>query len=95
MAGTNVTAPTASCRARLSPAAPPGSSERAAAQGRSEAEVEKEFFEKFRPTSLIKRFADPDEVAALVVCGESSGRRPPPVRRCASTAGCEERVLAA
>ena len=41
--------------------------ERAAAQGRSEAEVEKEFFEKFRPTSLIKRFADPDEVAALVV----------------------------
>ena len=41
--------------------------ERAAAQGRSEADVEKEFFERARPTSLIKRFEDPDEIAALVV----------------------------
>lgn len=29
-------------------------------------EFEKEFFEKVRPTSLIKRFASPDEVASLV-----------------------------
>jgi NAD(P)-dependent dehydrogenase (short-subunit alcohol dehydrogenase family) len=41
--------------------------ERAAAQGRSEADVQKEFFERARPTSLIKRFEDPDEIAALVL----------------------------
>lgn len=41
--------------------------ERAAAQGRSEADVQKEFFERARPTSLIKRFEEPDEIAALVV----------------------------
>jgi NAD(P)-dependent dehydrogenase (short-subunit alcohol dehydrogenase family) len=29
-------------------------------------EFEKEFFEKVRPTSLIKRFASPQEVASLV-----------------------------
>ena len=38
----------------------------AKADGKSFAEFEKEFFEKVRPTSLIKRFATPDEVAALV-----------------------------
>lgn len=36
------------------------------ADGKSFAEFEKEFFEKVRPTSLIKRFAAPEEVAALV-----------------------------
>ncbi len=41
--------------------------ERAAAEGRSEAEVTREFFERARPTSLIKRFEEPDEIAALVV----------------------------
>jgi len=40
--------------------------ERAVAQGQSEKELEKKFFEERRPTSLIKRFADPDEVASLV-----------------------------
>lgn len=35
-------------------------------EGKSFAEFEKEFFEKVRPTSLIKRFATPEEVAALV-----------------------------
>jgi NAD(P)-dependent dehydrogenase (short-subunit alcohol dehydrogenase family) len=39
----------------------------AKAQGKSFDEFEKEFFEKVRPTSLIKRFATPEEVAALVV----------------------------
>lgn len=38
----------------------------AAAQGKSFAEFEKDFFEKVRPTSLIKRFASPEEVASLV-----------------------------
>jgi NAD(P)-dependent dehydrogenase (short-subunit alcohol dehydrogenase family) len=34
--------------------------------GRPFADFEKEFFEKVRPTSLLKRFETPDEVAALV-----------------------------
>jgi NAD(P)-dependent dehydrogenase (short-subunit alcohol dehydrogenase family) len=38
----------------------------AKAEGKSFEEFEKEFFEKFRPTSLIKRFAKPREVASLV-----------------------------
>ncbi len=39
----------------------------AKAEGQSFSEFEKSFFEKVRPTSLIKRFATPEEVAALVV----------------------------
>jgi NAD(P)-dependent dehydrogenase (short-subunit alcohol dehydrogenase family) len=39
----------------------------AKADGKSFGEFEKEFFEKVRPTSLIKRFASPEEVASLVV----------------------------
>jgi NAD(P)-dependent dehydrogenase (short-subunit alcohol dehydrogenase family) len=35
-------------------------------QGKSFAQFEKEFFEKVRPTSLIRRFASPNEVASLV-----------------------------
>ena len=35
--------------------------------GQGREQVEKEFFEKARPTSLLKRFATPDEVAAMVV----------------------------
>jgi NAD(P)-dependent dehydrogenase (short-subunit alcohol dehydrogenase family) len=35
-------------------------------QGKTFSEFEQEFFAKVRPTSLIKRFATPDEVAALV-----------------------------
>src|ERR1700722_2742059 len=38
----------------------------AKAGGKTTEEVEAEFFEKFRPTSLIKRFATPEEVASLV-----------------------------
>jgi NAD(P)-dependent dehydrogenase (short-subunit alcohol dehydrogenase family) len=34
-------------------------------QGKSKAEVEKEFFEDVRPSSLLKRFATVDEVAAI------------------------------
>ena len=39
----------------------------AKADGKSFGEFEKEFFEKIRPTSLIKRFASPEEIASLVV----------------------------
>ena len=38
----------------------------AKAEGKSFREFEKEFFVKVRPTSLIKRFASPEEVASLV-----------------------------
>ena len=38
----------------------------ARAEGKSFAEFEKEFFAKVRPTSLIKRFATPEEIASLV-----------------------------
>jgi NAD(P)-dependent dehydrogenase (short-subunit alcohol dehydrogenase family) len=44
----------------------------AQAEGKSFAEFEKEFFEKMRPTSLIKRFATPEEVASLVAYIASS-----------------------
>ncbi len=38
----------------------------AQAEGQSFEEFEKAFFEKVRPTSLLKRFTSPEEVAALV-----------------------------
>ena len=38
----------------------------AAKSGKSAQTVENEFFKNARPTSLIKRFATPEEVAALV-----------------------------
>ncbi len=38
----------------------------AKAEGKSFGDFEKEFFEKVRPTSLIKRFASPEEIASLV-----------------------------
>jgi len=38
----------------------------AKANGKTSAQVEKEFFEHVRPTSLIKRFASTEEVASLV-----------------------------
>jgi NAD(P)-dependent dehydrogenase (short-subunit alcohol dehydrogenase family) len=41
-------------------------SQMAAASGKTAQAVEKEFFATARPTSLIKRFATPDEVASLV-----------------------------
>ena len=37
------------------------------APGKALAEVEKEFFQVHRPTSLLKRYASPEEVASLVV----------------------------
>ncbi|MCY0964133.1 SDR family NAD(P)-dependent oxidoreductase [Parathalassolituus penaei] len=40
--------------------------ELAAADGKTFATFEQEFFEKVRPSSLIKRFAEPEEVAAMI-----------------------------
>jgi NAD(P)-dependent dehydrogenase (short-subunit alcohol dehydrogenase family) len=43
-------------------------------QGKTKDDVEREFFERARPSSLIKRFATTDEVAAMVVylCSEAA-----------------------
>jgi NAD(P)-dependent dehydrogenase (short-subunit alcohol dehydrogenase family) len=43
-------------------------------QNKSKEEIEKSFFEQARPSSLLKRFATVDEVAAMVtyVAGELS-----------------------
>jgi NAD(P)-dependent dehydrogenase (short-subunit alcohol dehydrogenase family) len=38
----------------------------AAASGQSPAQVEKEFFRQARPSSLLRRFAEPAEIAALI-----------------------------
>lgn len=38
----------------------------AQSQGKTSAEVEQEFFEHTRPSSLLQRFAEPQEVAAMV-----------------------------
>ena len=48
--------------------------DRAKAAGISVAQLEAEFFVKFRPTTLIKRFASAEEVANLAVylCGEGA-----------------------
>jgi len=45
--------------------------ERAQAAGKSVAEIETEFFQRYRPTSLVKRFTSSEEVANLAVylCG--------------------------
>lgn len=42
--------------------------ERALAAGKSIAEIEAEFFNTFRPTSLLRRFTTAEEVANLAVC---------------------------
>ena len=46
----------------------------AAAQGVDAASVEREFFARARPSSILQRFASPDEVAAMIVfvCGASA-----------------------
>jgi len=43
-------------------------------QKKSKAEVEKDFFEHVRPSSLLKRFATVDEVAAMAtyLAGEAA-----------------------
>jgi NAD(P)-dependent dehydrogenase (short-subunit alcohol dehydrogenase family) len=55
----------------------------AKAQGKTVAELEKGFFETSRPTSLLKRFIDPEEVANVVafVCSrEASAVNGAPIR---------------
>jgi len=52
--------------------------------GKSSAEVEREFFSTVRPTSLIRRFATPEEVASLVAYVASP--------RAAATTGAALRV---
>jgi NAD(P)-dependent dehydrogenase (short-subunit alcohol dehydrogenase family) len=49
-------------------------SERAKAAGKTVAEIETEFFQVYRPTSLVRRFTSAEEVANLAVylCGEGA-----------------------
>ena len=60
----------------------------AKAQGKTVAEIEKGFFGAARPTSLLKRFIDPEEVANVVafVCSREASaidrRADPGGRRC-------------
>lgn len=42
--------------------------DKARSSGKSFEQVEAEFFDHVRPTSLIKRFGAPQEVASLVAC---------------------------
>jgi NAD(P)-dependent dehydrogenase (short-subunit alcohol dehydrogenase family) len=35
-------------------------------QGKTPADIERDFFQNVRPSSLMKRFEEPDEVAAIV-----------------------------
>jgi NAD(P)-dependent dehydrogenase (short-subunit alcohol dehydrogenase family) len=46
----------------------------ASQQGKSKEDVARDFFEHMRPTSLLKRFETPEEVAAMVVflCSEAA-----------------------
>ena len=48
--------------------------ERAKAAGKTVAEIEAEFFQAYRPTSLVRRFTSAEEVANLAVylCGEGA-----------------------
>jgi NAD(P)-dependent dehydrogenase (short-subunit alcohol dehydrogenase family) len=48
--------------------------------------IEKEFIAQNRPSSILGRFATPEEVANMVVYVSPSRHPPPRVPRCASTA---------
>lgn len=60
--------------ARLQDAVPDAgvSSLAAEQEGLTKAEMEEQFFAEARPSSLLQRFAEPDEVAALItyVCSD-------------------------
>ena len=65
--------------------------ELAAAQGTDTATVEREFFASARPTSILQRFATPDEVAAMSPTSAARWRPRRPARRCAWTAASSGR----
>ena len=65
--GTNVTVNTVIPGSTKSEGAAKFISDLAREKGMSQDEVEEDFFENMRPTSLIKRFATPEEVANMVV----------------------------
>ncbi|MFB9844493.1 SDR family NAD(P)-dependent oxidoreductase [Mucilaginibacter ginsenosidivorans] len=65
-AGTNVTVNTVMPGPTYSEGAGDFVESLAKQQGKSVAEIEKDFFEHVRPTSLLKRFTSTDEIASLV-----------------------------
>jgi NAD(P)-dependent dehydrogenase (short-subunit alcohol dehydrogenase family) len=74
LAGTGITVNSILAGPTMSEGAGAFVAQLAAAAHRSVAEVERQFFETTRPTSIIKRFATVDEVAALVafVCSPAA-----------------------
>ena len=66
VAGTGVTVNSALAGPTASEGAGNFMQEVARQRGVTMAQVEKEFFEKVRPSSLLKRFEKPEEVAAVV-----------------------------
>jgi len=65
-AGTNVTVNSILAGPTLSEGVGGFLRQMATARGSSMADVEKEFFRSVRPSSLLKRFASPEEVATMV-----------------------------
>jgi len=65
-AGTNVTVNSILAGPTLSEGVGGFLQQMATAQGSSVADVEKEIFRSVRPSSLLKRFASPEEVATMV-----------------------------
>ena len=64
--GTNITVNTVLPGPTLSEGAGTFVKDMAAQTGKTVEEMEKEFFKTARPTSLLQRFADPDEIASMV-----------------------------
>lgn len=66
LAGTNVTVNSVLPGPTASEGAVGFVAQLAASSGKSAAQVEKEFFQYARPTSLLRRFEDPAEIAAMI-----------------------------
>jgi NAD(P)-dependent dehydrogenase (short-subunit alcohol dehydrogenase family) len=66
LAGTNVTVNSVLPGPTVSEGVAGFVAQLAASSGKSAAQVEKEFFQSARPTSLLRRFEDPAEIAAVI-----------------------------
>ncbi len=66
LAGTNVTVNSALPGPTASEGAMGFVAQLAASSGKGAAQVEKEFFQYARPTSLLRRFEDPAEIASVI-----------------------------
>ena len=62
-------------------------------QNKTKQQIEKEFFAQARPTSLLKRFATPDEVAAMVTILPASPPQLPMARALRVDGGVMRAIL--